>query len=298
MFQISGQPSGIDIDTQTGEIIGSPDIGASLTNNGAYDVAVTATDDDGGQTVAHFSWQVNKAPLTFDDPGSQNNHPEDAVDFFLNANDPDGDTLTFTASGLPGGLSINASTGEITGTLADNAVSTTASVTASDGHGDSLSYSVSWTVTPIADHLTMFDGILEGAGRGQSTDFDLFAMTDVNPAAKPADFSVTIDWGDGSAPSSGSVGSKDTGGMYQIMGNHPYSANGSYVAKATVTGPNGVSGTAISSVRVADFMAGQRNTTTLHRPAFGINMLTEMPWLTFGNTVVRIFPSRLTVPAR
>ena len=52
--------------------------------------------------------------------------------------DPDGDTLTYSATGLPAGLSINATTGVISGTLAIDASVTspyTINVTADDGEG-------------------------------------------------------------------------------------------------------------------------------------------------------------------
>jgi VCBS repeat-containing protein len=61
--------------------------------------------------------------------------------------DPDGDPLTYSASGLPAGLSINAATGLISGTLAANASSAAPAglyaivVTADDGRGGSAQQS-------------------------------------------------------------------------------------------------------------------------------------------------------------
>lgn len=56
-----------------------------------------------------------------------------------------GANLTFTATGLPAGLSIGAS-GVISGTATATGTSTV-SVTASDGHGASDTATFVWTVT-------------------------------------------------------------------------------------------------------------------------------------------------------
>jgi hypothetical protein len=67
--------------------------------------------------------------------------------------DADGDTLTYSATGLPNGLSINPSTGQISGTIAyDAAGSHNVTVTVTDNtaggpSGDSASVTFTWTVT-------------------------------------------------------------------------------------------------------------------------------------------------------
>jgi CshA-type fibril repeat protein len=75
-----------------------------------------------------------------------------------NFDDLDGDTLSFSATGLPPGLSIDAA-GNITGTIAANASQGvpggvySVTVTASDGNGGSVSSTFNWTVTnppPVA----------------------------------------------------------------------------------------------------------------------------------------------------
>ncbi len=68
-----------------------------------------------------------------------------------NFSDPDtGDVLTFSASGLPAGLSINPTTGVISGTIANNASVSgpfAVSVTATDPHGATSTRNFTWTVT-------------------------------------------------------------------------------------------------------------------------------------------------------
>ena len=66
------------------------------------------------------------------------------------ASDPDGDTLTFSASGLPSSLSIDPSTGQIAGTLTfDSAGVHSVTVTADDGNGGTDSITFSWTINDI-----------------------------------------------------------------------------------------------------------------------------------------------------
>ncbi|MGB0386541.1 MAG: lamin tail domain-containing protein [Ardenticatenaceae bacterium] len=59
---------------------------------------------------------ANQAP-TINDPGEQTNTEGDSIALSMSASDPDGDPLTYSAIGLPSGLAINSSSGEITGTL-------------------------------------------------------------------------------------------------------------------------------------------------------------------------------------
>ena len=57
-----------------------------------------------------------------------------------------GNTLSYSATGLPAGLSINAGTGVVTGTLS-TAGTSNVTVTASDGQGATASTGFIWTVT-------------------------------------------------------------------------------------------------------------------------------------------------------
>src|SRR4029077_6719747 len=71
------------------------------------------------------------------------------VTLTLVATDPDGDVLTYSVTGLPGGLSVNATTGVISGTLSYTSAGIHAvTVTASDGTLAS-SQTFAWTVTNV-----------------------------------------------------------------------------------------------------------------------------------------------------
>jgi hypothetical protein len=79
-------------------------------------------------------------------PGAQSGAAGQAVSLQVQATDPQGDALTYTATGLPAGLTIGASTGKITGTPA-TAGTSSVTVTAKDPAGNSGSATFAWTIT-------------------------------------------------------------------------------------------------------------------------------------------------------
>jgi hypothetical protein len=87
-------------------------------------------------------------PPTVTNPGSQSNAPGDVVALPITANDPAG-PLSYTAMGLPLGLTISNSTGVISGTISSQAASSTpysVTVTANDGFNTG-STSFTWAVS-------------------------------------------------------------------------------------------------------------------------------------------------------
>ncbi|WP_396446484.1 M4 family metallopeptidase [Actinomadura sp.] len=81
------------------------------------------------------------------DPGDQTSTVGTAVNLAIHATDPNGGTLTYSATGLPAGLSINASSGVVSGTPT-TAGTSTVTVTATNASGLSGSASFTWTVNP------------------------------------------------------------------------------------------------------------------------------------------------------
>ena len=79
-------------------------------------------------------------------PGAQSGAVGQAVSLQVQASDPQGDALTYSAAGLPAGLVIGAGTGKITGTPT-TAGTSSVTVTAKDPAGNSGSATFSWTIT-------------------------------------------------------------------------------------------------------------------------------------------------------
>jgi hypothetical protein len=75
------------------------------------------------------------------------------ADIALSASSSDYDPLTFTATGLPDGLTIDSSSGEISGVIADDAYSSTPyAVTDTTSAYDTQSFN--WTVNPPIETLS------------------------------------------------------------------------------------------------------------------------------------------------
>ena len=125
--------------------------------NGTDTITYTISDGQGGTSTATVTVTVapvNDAPTVVSAIAAQANPDAGVVSVPVAGNftDLDGDTLTFAATGLPAGLSINPATGLISGTI-DRSASQIAggvysvSVTASDGKGGTVTSTFSWTVT-------------------------------------------------------------------------------------------------------------------------------------------------------
>ncbi len=156
-YTATGLPPGLSINRSTGLISGTiPDDVA-----GSFPVTVTAKDTTGASGSAAFTWTVHNKVTVFN-PGEDNQgrvfSPADTPwSLQIRASDSaSGETLAYTATGLPPGLSINRSTGLISGTTPRTAGAFTASktgtytvtVTAQDTTGASGSTVFQWILTP------------------------------------------------------------------------------------------------------------------------------------------------------
>jgi hypothetical protein len=143
-YSATGLPTGLSISSTTGLISGTP------TTAGSYSATVTATDGTGAKGTASFTWTINPTTstntVTVTNPGSQTGTVGTTVSLQIQATDSAaGQTLTYSATGLPAGLSISSSTGLISGTPTTVGTSSVI-VTATDGTGASGSASFSWTI--------------------------------------------------------------------------------------------------------------------------------------------------------
>lgn len=117
-FAASNLPVGLGINSSTGLISGT--IGTAAAGSSPYFVSASASTRNGRTSSVQFTWTVadlNQAPrLTR--PANQRSAEHAVVTLPIVASDPNGDVLSFSAAGLPAGLSINPVTGVIYGTVA------------------------------------------------------------------------------------------------------------------------------------------------------------------------------------
>ncbi len=172
--------------------------------NGADSFSYQVTDADGEFSTATASigiGAVNDLPVVAIPIPDQANMDDDTITLDLSGTfvDPDGDLLTFSATGLPNGLSIDPATGVVSGTIDNNASSVgpyTAVVTVIDGNGGTMSDSFVWTVGnpgPVAmdDAYTVDeDAVLAATVAGNDSDSDGDVLT-YNLMAGPANGSIS-----------------------------------------------------------------------------------------------------------
>ncbi|MBS2966994.1 putative Ig domain-containing protein, partial [Actinocrinis puniceicyclus] len=141
-YSASGLPAGLSI-SSSGLISGTP------SASGTFNVTVTAKDGTGASGSASFTWTVGTGSsgntVTVTNPGAQSGTVGTAISGLQiqAADSGSGQTLTYSASGLPAGLSISSS-GLISGTpTASGTFNVT--VTATDSTSASGSASFTWT---------------------------------------------------------------------------------------------------------------------------------------------------------
>ena len=140
-YSAAGLPSGLAINASSGRISGTP------TTAGTFNVTLSVSDSRGGTDTETFTWVVvpaNVVPV-LTNPGNQSGTVGTAVSLQVVATDADGDTLTYSAAGLPGGLAINASSGRISGTPT-TAGTFNVMLSVSDGRGGTDVPGFSWTI--------------------------------------------------------------------------------------------------------------------------------------------------------
>ncbi|MGH9171282.1 MAG: putative Ig domain-containing protein, partial [Acidimicrobiales bacterium] len=169
-YSATGLPAGLSI-SSSGLISGSP------TTAGSSSVTVTATDTTGANGSASFTWTVNPKGgnvVTVTNPGNQTPTVGSSVSLQISATDSGGASLTYSATGLPAGLSISSS-GLISGSPT-TAGSSSVTVTATDTTGANGSASFSWTVN--AQSSCTATQLLENPGF-ESGNVDWTATSDV-----------------------------------------------------------------------------------------------------------------------
>ncbi len=129
------------------------------TSSGTEVATLTVSTDATDPVVAYLygsAVSADNLPPTVNNPGELTGEVGDSISLQISASDPDGDDFTFSATGLPDGLTINSS-GLISGTLTDSGTSSVI-VSADDSFTPGttqFSWYVSGTAPPAGFDLSL-----------------------------------------------------------------------------------------------------------------------------------------------
>src|SRR4029077_14093615 len=142
-------PMGATLNATTGAFSWTP----TYDQAGSYPVTVTATDNgtpaplSASEAITITVTNTNRAPVLAP-IGNKTVAENAALTFTATATDPDSDTVTFSASGLPMGATLNATTGAFSWTPTyDQSGSYPVTFTATDNGRPALSASQAITIT-------------------------------------------------------------------------------------------------------------------------------------------------------
>lgn len=248
----------------------------TYTATGDYTVTITISDTDGGQatvtgtvSVATPTLKATALPVVSQGLSLNDQTVADFVD--TGGGDPlsnysatidwgDGSTSTGTihelvADPAPGATLV----GPFFEVLGSHTYAATGNYTFSVTISDSDGTSATVTATAHIAHAPLLAvGVPVVVNSGLSVDGALVAaFADADGGDPLASYSATIDWGDGSSSSAGSV--TGSGNSFVVAGSHTYAASGDYSLKIAISDQDGSTATAKShafiDAPVASFVA-------------------------------------------
>ncbi|MCX6710360.1 MAG: putative Ig domain-containing protein [Candidatus Woesearchaeota archaeon] len=142
-YSISGAPLGASINSSTGFFSWTP----LFNQSGTYNVTFSVSDGmlSANETIAINVSNTNRAPA-IDAIGNRNVEEESTLEFTVSASDPDGDSITYSASNIPSRAEFNSATRTFSWTP-NLTQSGSYSVTFSASDGNSASSQIIITIT-------------------------------------------------------------------------------------------------------------------------------------------------------
>jgi hypothetical protein len=138
-----------------------------------------------------------KGVVSVTDPGAQTSTVGQAAQLPISASDTDGGTLSYSATGLPAGLSINPSTGLIAGTPT-TAGASDVTVTATDSTGPTASTQFTWTIATGGSGCSVSQSVSNpGFETGAAAPWSTSSGVISDNAAEPAHSGSWDAWLDG-----------------------------------------------------------------------------------------------------
>lgn len=156
VFSVNNAPAWATFNTGTGQLSGTPDFSSAGSYN---NIAISVSDGVASVSLAPFSisvTDVNRAPVISGSP-SLGVTAGNAYNFVPNADDADGDNLSFSVTNLPSWASFDNATGSLTGTPQEADVGDHADVQISVTDGtevvalSAFTISVQTATTPTGD---------------------------------------------------------------------------------------------------------------------------------------------------
>ena len=227
-YSASGMPTGISFNASTHTFSGTP------TTGGTYTVTYTATPSTGSATSTTFTITVpNVAPVFSGSTSTQTLQPGASLSYQAPAaTDANGYSITYSASGLPSGISFNASTRTFSGSLT-TAGTYTVTYTATSSAGTAVSQTFNITVPTVTPVFSGGMSNQSGTATLAMTSYTAPAATDANGASitysasgLPAGISFT-------ASTRTFSGTPSTAGTYTVT--YTATASTGTVASATFT---------------------------------------------------------------
>jgi hypothetical protein len=251
----------------------------TYADEGSYSIKITIKDDGAGTASANVTSTVDvaeadaltgtKAMITASE-GQANNvtvatfsdtNLAPASDFTASIDWGDGTTTGGTVSGSNGVFSVNGSH-----TYNEEGSFTLKTTISDDGTGTSKA--------TVANSVQVADGGLTVTAAtvtptvAVSFTGAVATFTDANPSGTPSDFTATINWGDGTPGSTGTI--TQSGSMFTVTGSHTFATTGQSTATVNLADVGGSTATGtdtVTSLTPNQKWVSQFYLDLLHRPA-------------------------------